>query len=319
MKQFLDFDPRFRHLGLKVGVFLTLLVLILALMTGVLVWRQDLFAPAVYFQVRPERADAILPGMDVTLHGIRVGRVISVSLGTDGKPEMQLRVREQAAKWLYSDATVRLCGLDFFSSPFLALLPGQPNSGELSPNTELPFEREHTIGEIASKVEEQLRPVISETALILEELNRPDGDLLSSLANLRMVSSSLAAGVPLVLEETQLAASSGRQFMEILASDESDLSLSGENLKVLTEEFRTRMPALLQRAGRSLAAMERSTAILEKTLVTSSNDIQLTVKKSGAVTQKAETLLDDIRNVWFMKAFLPRKQKTQSSTAAEQE
>lgn len=311
MKSFADLDPRFQHLGLKVGSFLVLLVVLLLVMAGVLLWRQDLLVSSVDFRVRPDRADAIQQGMDVTLHGIRVGRVASLRLGEDGLPEMELRVREESVKWIYADAAIRLSGLDFFNTPFLSILPGNPVSGPVPENAVLPFEREMTLGEIASKIQAQVSPVIEEAASFLHDLKRPDGDVLASLASLRALSGALEKDVPALLSESRGAAASARALLDEMASESGDVRTSAARVESMTAELEKRLPTLLDHTRRTLASAEASAKILEKTLASSSDDLQLTVRKSGAVAEKADTLMEDVRKIWLLKMMLPRNKNAQ--------
>lgn len=307
MKQFPELDPRFQHLGLKVGSFLVLLIVLLAVMGGVLLWRQDLFVPNAEFHARPDRADAIRPGMDVTLRGIRVGSVTKVRLGKDGIPEMTFRIHKESLVWIYADARVRLIGLDFFNTPNLAILPGDPLKGAIKDGAMLKFEREMTVGEIASKLEEAVSPLIAEAANLLGELKRPEGDLFSSLASLKTFSSALEEQVPGLLEESRKAATSTRILIEDMAAESGDVRVSAARVQAITAELEKRLPRLLDHTERTLSSTEKSAKIVEQTLAESSEDVRLTVRKSGAAAEKADTLVEDVRNIWLLKLFLPRQ------------
>lgn len=211
MKYLQERDPRFQYLGLKVGSFVVFFALLLLIMGAMLGWRQDLFQPSVFYRVSPGRADAIFPGMNVTMHGIRVGRVQKVAFDRGGQPRVTLRVRRQASEWLRQDAQAVLSGTGPLETPYIDLAPGSGDKPPLAADAELPFAREPNLGETLSGLEEQMRPVIAAASDFLGELNRKDGDLRRSIAGLRAFTDTLNADVPPVLDDADKAVASLRR------------------------------------------------------------------------------------------------------------
>lgn len=224
MKYLQERDPRFQHLGLKVGSFIAFFALLLLIMAAMLGWRQDLFEPAVWYRISPGRADAIFAGMNVTMHGIRVGRVQKVAFDKEGRPRVVLRVRRQAAEWLRSDAECILSGTGPLETPYLDLVPGSDDKPPLAADAELPFRREASLGEALSGLEEQMRPVIAAASSFLDELNRKDGDLRLSIAGLRSFTDTLNADVPPVLDDAQQALASLRRSSREIEGSVEDVS-----------------------------------------------------------------------------------------------
>jgi len=315
MKYLRQTDPRFQHLGLKVGGFLLLLGLLLALMLGILAWRQDLFQAKVLLETKPLRAEGLSRGMDVTLHGIRVGRVLLVELGPDGLPVVRFEVREQAAQWLRADASVRLSGLDPLGTPFLNLEPGSPDTTALRPGTVLPFTRELTLGETTAELEKQLRPVIEQAAALVDDLSKPDGDVRMTLSNLRTVTDSAAAEVPETLKDARLSAREGRVFLEELLSEDGDIAKVRQDMTGITGALDDSIPKLLAELETSLASLRRTVAEVEGTTKASSPEIKELISSSRQAATQAEELLSDIRQIWFVKLFAPRKRATPQPAA----
>jgi len=310
MKYLRQTDPRFQHLGLKVGGFLLLLGLLLAVMLGILAWRQDLFQAKVLLETKPLRAEGLSRGMDVTLHGIRVGRVLMVELDADGLPVVHFEIREQAAQWLRADAYVRLSGLDPLGTPFLNLEPGSPDASALRPGSALPFTRDLTLGETTAELEKQLRPVIEQAAALVNELSRPEGDIRRTLSNLRTVTDSAAAEVPDTLKDARLSAREGRLFLEELLAEEGDIARVRQDLTGITGALDERVPKLLDELESSLASLRRTVAEVEGTTKVSSPEIKELIRSSRQAAAEAEELLSDIRQIWFVKLFTPRKRPT---------
>jgi phospholipid/cholesterol/gamma-HCH transport system substrate-binding protein len=307
MKYLRQTDPRFQHLGLKVGGFLLLLGLLLALMLAILAWRQDLFQAKVVLETRPQRAEGLSRGMDVTLHGIRVGRVLLVELAADGLPVASFEVREQAAHWLRADATVRLSGLDPLGTPFLNLEPGTPDGPALRPGTPLPFTRELTLGETTAELEKQLRPVIEQAAALVDELSKPEGDVRQTLANLRAVTAAAADEFPPTLEDARLSARQSRVFLEELLAGDGDIAKVRADLVSISSSLDRGIPKLLGELDSSLASLRRTLAEVEKTSKASAPEVRDLIATSHQAATQAGELLSDIRQIWFVKLFTPRR------------
>lgn len=306
MKHLREIDERFQYLGIKVGGFLMVLVLLLLLMLGLLGLRQDFFVPTVTLYVNPERAEGILPGADVSLHGIRIGRVGAISLNEDGVPSMKLHVRKSAMPWLRSDTVARLSGMDLFGTPFIDLFPGDRSAPLLREESTLPFEREPSMGEIVANLELQLRPVIEQTHKLIAELNAPDGDVHVSLENLRKISTNLSEEVPVILRDARLSTEVSLRFLEDLAAEEGDLLTSAASLRKVTGEVEDQIPGLLQNVKESAVSLQQATARLDQLIARSSPDAEILVKKSLEVSEKADDFLDSLRRIWFVKLFLPK-------------
>lgn len=306
MRYLEDSDPRFRRLGLKVGSFLTVLVLLLVLMAGILGWRQDLFEPVAYFRVSPGDAATIVPGMDVTFQGIRVGRVHKVWLDDGGEPRVTLRVKRRAAQWLHADASAVLAGQGPLETPFVELQAGSPDKPVLADDAELPFRREASLGELASTLEEQLRPLIDAGSKLIGDLNRPEGDLQLTLAGLRSLTGTMVSEIPPTLADARQTALTTREYLAEITSDKSDVAQLRAHLQSVGEEVDKRLPALLSEAEKTLESLRKTTAQLDKSVATSAPQFEELIKRSSEAALKAETLIGDFRKAWLMKVLLPK-------------
>ncbi len=306
MRYLEESDPRFRHLGLKVGGFLTVLVLLVVLMAGILGWRQDLFEPVARFRISPVDASTIVPGMDIAFQGIRVGRVHKVWLDDDGKPRVILRVKRRAARWLHADASAVLAGQGPLESPYIALEPGSPGKPALAEDAELPFRREASLGELASTLEEQLRPLIEAGSRLIGDLNRPEGDLQLTLAGLRSLTGTMAEEIPPVLSDARQTARTTREYLDEITAKESDVGRLRAHLQSVGEQLDKRLPSLLSEAEDTLKSLRKATAQIDKSVQASAPQVEELVKRSNEAALKAETLIGDLRKAWLMKVLLPK-------------
>lgn len=306
MKYLEPSDPRFRHLGLKVGGFLTVLLLLLVLMAGILGWRQDLFEPASYFIISPGNAASITPGMDVSFRGIRVGRVHEVGLDERGEPKIKLRVKRRAAGWLHDDASALLTGQGPLETPYIALEQGSAEKPPLPEGSQLPFRREANLGELAVTVEAQLRPLVTAAGKLVGDLSRRDGDLQLTLAGMRSVAGTMAAEIPPALADARQTARTTREYVDEVATEKSDVSQLRGRLLSVGEQLDKRLPALLEEAEQAVESLRKATRQIDKSVQASAPQVEELVKRSNETARKADTLIGDLRKVWLMKLLLPK-------------
>lgn len=308
MKYLQDSDPRFQYLGLKVTSFLASLVILLLVMAALLGWRQDFFVSTVVYRSKPGRADAIFPGMDVTLRGIRVGRVITVNFDEAGGPEIAMRVRAKSTIWLRADAVARLTGMDPLATPFIDLVPGSNDQPPLRAGSLLPFERELSFGETTTRIQQELSPVITSAARLMDELNGPDGDVRQSLHEVRALSKSLSRDVPPILLDLQVSASTARGFLEEVTATDADLRRATRHIFSVSDTLDRKLPDLLVKLDQSLSSLRDATTDFHRTAHTATPKVNALAKQSGDVVSKADELLSDVRKIWILKLLAPRKE-----------
>lgn len=306
MKYLEQNDPRFRNLGFKVGGFLTVLVLLLILMAAVLGWRQDLFEPVSTYFITPENATYINPGMDVAFRGIRVGRVSRVELDREGAPRVSLRIKRRASEWLHADATAMLTGQGPLETPYIALEGGSPEKPPLPEGGTLPYRREASLGELASAVEEQFRPLIAAGSKLTGDLARPDGDLQRALAGLRSVAGTLSAEIPPTLADARRTMQTTREYVTNAADDESDISKLRTHLLSISQQLDQRLPGMIEETQRTISSLRKTAAQIDQSVQTSAPQMEDLVKKSNEAASKAEALINDLRKAWLVKFLLPK-------------
>lgn len=310
MKYLQESDPRFQYLGLKVVSFLAGLVILLLVMAALLGWRQDFFVSTVVYRAKPGRADAIFPGMDVTLRGIHVGRVIAVDFDEAGGPEITMRVRAKPTIWLRADAVARLTGMDPLATPFIDLRPGSNDQPPLLAGAMMPFERELSFGETATCIQQELSPVITAASQLMAELNGPEGDLRNAIRDVHELSGSLARDVPPILRDLQVSASTASGFLTEVTAADADLRRTTRNFLSISDSLDRKLPDLMIKLDQSLTSLRSTTAELQRTTHSASPQVDTLVRRSGDVVKKADDLLSDTRKIWIFKLLAPHREKT---------
>lgn len=310
-------DPRFRHLGWKILAFIAIGVGFFVFFAFALMGRMDWFHRTSEYSFRPARADRITRGMEVTLHGIRVGRCVYLGLGKDGLPEGKIRVRQDAARWLREDAVIRLSGLDPLSKPYLELLPGDSAKRALPEGTVLPFERQQTIGDaidhFTRQYEEKIAPqlpkivaIVDELRRFAEDLNRQDGEFRSSISRLEKISGELERDFPAILQEVRLSAEKTRVFLEEFLDKEGSLVKSTQNVERLTGQLSERLPLLVQELEATAKSLKSTAKEVEGLVQSAIPEVREVVQSSRRAARGAEELVERVKGVWLLRLVLPR-------------
>jgi phospholipid/cholesterol/gamma-HCH transport system substrate-binding protein len=96
----IDRPQAISHLGLKAGLLLAALALLLAASIVYLLHARGVFEPTQRLVLVADDSEGVVVGMDLTFSGFPIGRVRSVALGEDGKAHINVDVPTQDAHWL---------------------------------------------------------------------------------------------------------------------------------------------------------------------------------------------------------------------------
>jgi len=97
-----------RHLGLKAGLLLATLVLLVLASIAYLLFARGVFEPTQRLVLVADDSEGVVVGMDLTFSGFPIGRVRSVDLGDDGKAHINVDVATKDARWLKESSVFTL-------------------------------------------------------------------------------------------------------------------------------------------------------------------------------------------------------------------
>jgi phospholipid/cholesterol/gamma-HCH transport system substrate-binding protein len=96
----LDRPVAISHLGLKAGLLLATLALLVAASVVYLLYARGAFEATQRLVLVADDSEGVVIGMDLTFSGFPIGRVRSVDLGDDGKAHINVDVPTRQAHWL---------------------------------------------------------------------------------------------------------------------------------------------------------------------------------------------------------------------------
>ena len=104
----LDRPEAISHLGLKAGLLLATLALLVAASVLYLLYARGVFEATQRLVLVADDSEGVVVGMDLTFSGFPIGRVRSVDLGDDGKAHINVDVPTRQAHWLKESSVFTL-------------------------------------------------------------------------------------------------------------------------------------------------------------------------------------------------------------------
>ncbi|HEY5997731.1 MAG TPA: MlaD family protein [bacterium] len=278
-------DPRFAALERRVGWFLLVTALIVAGAVGVVGVRQGLFTPKASLTFFDDSGRDLAEGMEVVTRGFHIGKVRRVQLNEAGKVQVTLAIEKSLLRWIRSDSTARVVAKALIGDSRIEISPGTPGAPPMAPGGVIAFVREPDLTEVATRVMEEVKPVLLAVKNLVEYLDDPQGDVKQSIANIRRLSAGLV--------ETR------GHVDEALATIGARVEAVAANLEALSSSLRTELlPQVsgLVTDGRQLVGDGRQ-LIGQAGGVAKSLDAFVREDLHGIATQLREELVPQLRAV----------------------
>ena len=179
-------ESRIKNLGLKVGVVLTLIpVLMLALLLYALYARGVFERTEAIFLLAPD-AEGVSPGMPVMFSGFPIGQVSGMTLTEQGEVRIEVRVNEKNARWLRVSSEFSIERPWFGEAKIRAVSPRMQDA-QLPPGSERKL--------VARDATQNLPQVIARANTVLENIEtitRTDSSFNKALANLQAITDQMS-------------------------------------------------------------------------------------------------------------------------------
>lgn len=305
MKISADIDPRFRRLGLKLGLFVGLAVLLgFGLLLGLAV-RQGYFSPKTPVFFEAASGSDLRAGMAVKLSGFKIGTVRRVELNQQARVDVEMQIEDRYMQWIRPDSVATLAREGMIGDSFIAVSSGNPLLPALTKEDRLRFVLGSSLGDIAQDVRNRVVPVIDELHGFLLYANDPKGDVRGSFAELHKLT------VELQSTRRQLDATL-KQFDHLAGSDvpatltqaRSTLTRADASL----QELEKTIPALSADATRALQSLGQATdkagsaaTAAEKMLVDTAPRVQGALTEAQALMQESRSAISAARTRWPFK------------------
>ncbi len=154
--------------------------------------QKDWFMRTTTLHVRVDSAKGMVSGMSVKLNGFRIGTLAKLTMDIDGRVSMVLEVNEEYRHLIHKDAKARLVKEDLIGEGVIDLLPGLETVAIVENNALIGFERARDVSDELSKLAIQLEPILRDVKNITAYIDHSDGEIKSTLRELKRASLALA-------------------------------------------------------------------------------------------------------------------------------
>lgn len=286
---------RIKHFDRYVGIFV---ILALALVVATLVFiarGQKWFEKRYHYSVVFNRVHGLKPGTGVTISGMGIGNVKSLSLNPQSKVALTLEILETYKDYIRKDSQATIIsGLlggktveVTVGSPEQPLLPVGGTLASQEPKELMDILKEIDVKAPLKKVDEALDNLKSVT----EKLNNPRGELFTLLKNVEFITAQLKNGqgnVGAILQDQRMHA-------EITAALES-ISRSAANVEEITKNasnFSRDLPKVTAEVDRTLKEIPKIIEDVKK----ASADLPKVMEHVQKATEDAPAIAENVKDI----------------------
>jgi len=290
---------RFKNLEKIVGVFLTIVILVIIAVIIMIGRERRWFEKQYEFNTKFLRGEGISAGMQVAIKGIQTGEVKSVFLNEDNWVEVSFKVYQEYAERVRKDSVIKLRA-PLIGSKVLEIIPGEKNMPMLANGSYIWSEdtiegQRILIEKLKEEKPDQITRVLNNVEQLTYNLSASDGSLEPVLAKVNEFF-------------TMLAAADGSLNQMLASLDEITRSIKekeGSIGKLLYDDYElyTNIIELMEH----LNAMTKNFQELSQTLADISPEIKAAVESGNRTMNEAIGLMKTLQSNFFVRGFSSRK------------
>ena len=292
---------KYKHVEKIVGVFLTLVLLIIVAVIILIGREQRWFEKHYEYTTKFLRGEGISPGMLVAIKGIQIGEVKSVFLNEENWIEVTFVVYEEYSERIRKDSVVKLKAPPLLGSKVLEIIPGEKDMPVLANGSyiwSVDTVEGARIMEEKERLErpDQITRLINNLETLTYTLSAPDGSLQPALykideffAMLTDEEGSLKHSLA-SLEAVTKSLQEKQGSVGTLLADDNELY---DNIILITEKLNVIMENFQELSG---------------TLAETSPEIKAAIERSNRTMDEAIGLMKTLNENFFVKGFSSRKE-----------
>jgi phospholipid/cholesterol/gamma-HCH transport system substrate-binding protein len=123
----------------RVGIFVTVLTAVLAVMVISIGKENSIFASKVDIRARLTNVSNLKTGSSVELKGIRVGTVSDIQILSEDEVQVTLTIQEEELKWIKQDSKVAISSAGLVGDKFLEVINGTKSARPFNPEKDYLF------------------------------------------------------------------------------------------------------------------------------------------------------------------------------------
>ena len=291
---------KFKHLEKIVGVFLTVVILVVIAVIVIIGREQRWFEKQKIYSTKFFRGEGLSPGMLVAIKGIQIGEVKTVYLNEDNWIEVTFSVYEEYADRIRKDSVVKI-NAPLIGGKVIEIIPG---------GTDMPVLETGSL--IWSKDTEEGSRILKERKR--EEI--PD-EITRIINNIEVLTYNLSSSEGSLNQTLDLL----KEFLARLSSEESSLNKTLASLEDITSSISESEGSLgkfmddnYELYNSVIALMNQLNLIMadfrkvSETVSESSPEIKAVIERSNVAMDEATGLIMTLQENFFVKGFSSKKE-----------
>jgi phospholipid/cholesterol/gamma-HCH transport system substrate-binding protein len=304
-------DRRFINLERKIGAFVVLALVGIAVVVVFIGLQQDIFTKSETIYIVADSATNLSEGLPVKYKGFKIGKVRKVSLDAEARVEVELAVFEKYLGLVKQDSAATLLQEGVIGDNIISISSGTPESLPVEPGGSIYFRRASGISDIAEKLKDRVETAIDQVEEILAYINDPAGDVKATLRNLNTLTRELhetRRKLDVVLTDTSGLINDVRADVVPGAADaaeSADAALQAVERAVteaeaLLEDIEARVPVMLDEATGTLRNAREITEDLKR----ATPRVPELMDQGGDLMEETGELMDAVKKTWPIRNYV---------------
>jgi phospholipid/cholesterol/gamma-HCH transport system substrate-binding protein len=304
-------DRRFINLERKIGAFVVLALVGIAVVVVFIGLQQDIFTKSETIYIVADSATNLSEGLPVKYKGFKIGKVRKVSLDAEARVEVELAVFEKYLGLVKQDSAATLLQEGVIGDNIISISSGTPESPPVEPGGSIYFRRASGISDIAEKLKDRVETAIDQVEEILAYINDPAGDVKATLRNLNTLTRELhetRRKLDVVLTDTSGLINDVRADVVPGAADaaeSADAALQAVERAVteaeaLLEDIEARVPVMLDEATGTLRNAREITEDLKR----AAPRVPELMDQGGDLMEETGELMDAVKKTWPIRNYV---------------
>ena len=279
------------RLELKVGLFVTISLIALALVVMRFSKGAGLFTSTYKINLRTENVGGVIPGVAVLMAGVPIGNVLATDLEKCGHT-VRMEVKIKSKFEIHGDAVFSIKQAGLLGDRFISVVPGKNEAPILTNNQTVNCEEPFDLQEVARSTAGLMRRVDQTAQQLNTAVARLDTTLLSG-ETLTNITTSVA-NFRLLSERT----------LGVVSNVDNVIKENSAGLRLAVTNF-----------GIFSAQLNKVARELEETVISNRTELTAAIKNVENATMKADQLLGEVQSGHGVAGTLIKNEKLSQDVA----
>ena len=299
-------DPRFKNLEKKVGIFVSIVFIMLLAIFFFMGKERGMFTKKYTLFFAVDSGSGFIEGMPVKLSGFKIGKVKAMSLTSEAKVKVFLEINKEYQKWIRQDSVAKMLKEGVIGEAVVDVTVGLSSEKMLEDGDEIIFQKVGGIEELAKEI----KPVLQEIKETISYINNPEGDIKKSIANIKKLSEGLLktrSGVDEVLRETKNTLKEANSTINKFGNVGEKALPVVDKLHIVVEgaeKTSKKIPEVMDKVDKVMNDVQQLSDVLSK----KSGDIKNMLDNAEDTLNDTKEIIKGAKDSWPINRMLPPKQ-----------